>query len=1046
MEKHIFRCCAIRLSKAAFFLAAFLFASIYRADAQSISVSGTVTGPGGGTEVGVVVFVKGNESSGAMTDDQGRYSIDVPDKNSTLVFSLLGFKTLEVSVGGRSVVNVQMEEDATILDEVLVVGYGTQKRQFVVGSVSQVSSKDLLKAPQTNVQNMLSGKLAGLTSVQKTGTPGDDSANLLVRGTSTFNSSAPLILVDGVERQMNFLNPNDIASISILKDAATAAIYGVKAANGVVLITTKSGTEGKATISYDGSVSFDRNTVMPEMLNAEDYVYWHNRATELDGGNPYWTDELLASLDEAGVLGDTDWVSKIYDKYGFTHQHNISASGGNDKIKYFASLGYMDQDGILKNTAFERYNFRANIDAKITDGLRFQMNVSGAHSNRDWPGLSMTAQYEFNPIQRAFNALPLLKDTYNGLPLGYRPGSYTFTPVAMLNSGFQKQSRWMAELRSTLEYDFSTVSEALEGLKASVFFAYDYGQTMDRNLLETFQQYSLQPAGTSYTLTETTSEGISETGFNKSQSLGWDYTIRPQISYEREFAGKHNVTGLLLFESTRTYSDTMTGYKKSYFTNNPVDISLGFENQSPYVTGSYKYTGNASLAGRFGYAYDKKYIVEATFRLDGSYKFAPKNRWGFFPSVALGYVISEENFFKDNVSKIDYLKLRASAGRLGSDDTDPFLYMQRYSTTQNAYVIGGESQQVFYSNGYVYDNLTWSRTNTYNVGLEMRAFNNRFSVEFDWFYKYTSRILENESGGSTYAPSLGGNNPIWVNSGKMDNRGFELTLGWTDSFANGWSYGLTGMVSWARNRILDRKISDDHPSYRAVLGEPMGQLYGFVAEGLFQTQEEIDNYPTAPSGTLHLGDIKYKDINGDGIISSQYDYVRIGYSSTPEMTFSLNMEVGWKNIMLSALWQGAALCTYSLTGNYNNGNCDNTMYSRPFYGNGNAPYYLVENSWTPEHTDAEYPRLSAGANGMNAWSSSWWAVNGSYLRLKNLQLSYTLPSHVLKNKMQRIMIYVAGTNLLTFTEFKYLDPENPGLNNGYYPQQSTYSIGLNLTF
>ena len=1044
MEKNILRCCASGVSGKLFLLTAFLCASIFSAEAQSFSVSGTVTNPGGGTEIGVVVFVKGNQSDGAMTDDQGRYSIEVPDKNSTLVFSLLGYRTVEVPVAGRAVVNVQLEEEMTVLDEVLVVGYGTQKRQFVVGSVSQVGTKELLKAPQANVQNMLAGKLAGLTTVQKTGTPGDDSAQLLVRGTSTFNNSSPLILVDGVERQMNYLNPNDIASISILKDAATAAIYGVKAANGVVLITTKTGTEGKSTISYDGSVSFDRNTVLPEMLNAEDYIYWHNKAMEMDGATPYWTEDVLARLDGMGILGDTDWVSKIYDKYGFTHQHNVSASGGSEKFRYFASLGYMNQDGILKNTAFERYNFRANIDARLADGLRFSMNVSGAHSARDWPGLGITAQYEFNPIQRAFYALPIFKETYNGLPLGYKPASYTFTPVAMLNSGYQQQKRWMAEIRSTLEYDFASAAKVLEGLKASVFFAYNYGQTMDHMLLESFQQYSYSP--TTQQLTETTSEGISETGFNKSQSLGWDYMIRPQISYEREFAGKHNVSALLLFESRKTYEDTMTGFKRQYFSDYPVDISLGFQDQSPYVTGSHKYTGMASFAGRFGYAYDRKYIVEATFRADGSYKFAPKNRWGFFPSVALGWVMSEEPFFKDNVRWVDYFKLRASAGILGSDDTDPYLYLQTYSTASNSYVTGGEAQQVFYSNGYIYDNLTWSRTNTYNVGLEMRAFRNRLSLEFDWFYKYTSRILENESNNSTYAPSLGGNNPIWVNSGRMDNRGFELTVGWTDAFANGWSYGLTGMLSWSRNRVLSRKIADDHPSYRAVLGQPLNQLYGFEAEGLFQTEEEVADYATAPSGYVDLGCIKYKDINGDGIISEQYDYVKIGRSSVPEMVFSLNMEVGWKNLMLSALWQGAALCNYSLTGVYDNGNCDNTMYSRPFYGNGNAPYYLVENSWTPENTDARYPRLSAGANGMNAWSSSWWVVDGSYLRLKNLQLSYTIPSRLLGDKLERIMVYVAGTNLLTFTEFKYLDPENPGLNNGYYPQQSTYSIGLNLTF
>lgn len=1016
--------------------------------AQDFSVSGVVTGPSGNPEIGVLVFLKGNTNSGTVTDSDGRYSISVPSEDSWLVFSMMGYTTEEVCVNGRKVVNVQLEDDSKMLDEVVVVGYGVQRKQFVVGSVSQVNSKELLKAPNSNVQNMLAGKLAGLTSVQKTGTPGDDSATLLVRGMSTFNDSSPLILVDGVERQMNYLNPNDIASISILKDAATAAIYGVRAANGVILVTTKSGTEGKATVSYDGSVTFDKNTVVPEMLNAEDYIYWHNKARELDGQTPYWTPEVLSKLDAMGILGDTDWLSEIYDEYGFTHQHNISASGGTDKFKYFTSIGYMGQDGILRNTDFERYNFRANIDAKIAQGLRFSMNVSGAYTSRNWPGLSIAKQYEFSPIMQAFYALPIFKTTYDGLPLGFSPSgsTYTFTPNAALDTGYQQQKKWMGEIRSTLEYDFSVI-KPLEGLKASVFFAYNYGQTMDHNYLESFELYQYNPD--SQSLAKVVSLGISENNFNKSQSLGWNMTIRPQISYEREFAGKHNVSALFLFERYSSYDDTMTGYKKGYFSSFPIDISLGLENQSPYVSGSHKSAGSASFAGRIGYAYAKKYLVEATLRADGSYKFAPQNRWGYFPSVAVGWVMSEEPFFKENVSKINHFKIRASYGVLGSDDiNDAYLYMQSYMSTAPGftYVIGGESQAAYYTSGYVYDNLTWSRTNTYNVGIEMRAFNNRLNFEADVFYKYTTNILESESGGTTFAPSLGGNNPVWLNSGIVDNRGFELNLGWSDAFANGWSYSLNGILSWSRNRVLQRKISDNHPSYRAILGQPMGSIYGFVAEGLFQTQEELDNYGTAPSGSVKLGSIKYRDINGDGLISQDYDYVKIGRSSTPEMLFSLNMEVGWKNIMLSALWQGATLCNYQLNGVYDNGNCDSTMYTRPFYGGGNAPYYLVEDSWRPDNTDARYPRLSASVNANDAWSSSWWVVDGSYLRLKNVQLSYTFPKELFKGKISRAMLYVAGTNLLTFSAFKYMDPENPGINNGYYPQQSTYSIGLNLTF
>lgn len=1021
----------------------FVLASPSEAFGQSMTVSGMVFGTDG-PEVGVVVTVVGGGNN-SITDQDGHYSIQVPDYNSLLDFSLLGYKDQRVSVQGRTVLNVRLDEDRTSLDEVVVVGYGTQRKEFVVGSVSQVSSKDLLKAPVTNVQNMLAGRLSGMTTIQQTGTPGDDSARLLVRGFSTFNDSSPLMLVDGVEMPMSQLNPNDIASVTVLKDAATAAVYGVKAANGVILVTTKSGTRGKSSISYDGSVTFDVNTAMPKMLNAKDYVHWHNLARTLDGQAPYWTEEHLDQLREKGILGDTDWLSEIYKKCGLTQNHNLSATGGNDRVRYYASIGYNGQDGILRNTDFSRYNFRANIDANLAQNLDFMINVSGSHTDRNWPGLGISAQSEFSPITRAFYALPILAKEYQGSPLGYTNGVYTYNPVASLNTGYQHQRRWNAEVRSQLSYKFDAI-KPLKGLKAMLFFAYNFSYTLDHNFLETYKNYSYNPINRSISLVN--ADGIPESNFNKSHSGGYQMTLRPQINYEREFAGKHNVTGLVLFERYSSYSDTMTGYKKGYFSNNPVDISMGMENQSPFVSGSHNNRGMASFVGKLGYAYAKKYMVEATLRADGSYKFAPQNRWGYFPSVALGWVLSEESFLKGKTNWLNWLKLRASYGILGSDDTDPYLYLQTYKVASYPIVIGGQPQSSYYTSSYVYDNLTWSKTNTWDVGLEAHMFRDRLSFEFDWFYKLTTRILESETGGSTFAPSLGGNNPVWVNSGSMDNRGFDMTIKWGDYFSNGWSYGVTGILSWSRNRVLEKKISDNHPSYRAILGQPLGQIYGFHALGLFQTQEQVDSYPTAPSGSAALGEIMYEDINGDGKIDSQNDFVKIGRSRVPEMVFSLNLEVGWKGLNLSALLQGVTLCNYSLTGTYNNGSSDNTMYTRPFYGDGNAPYYLVENCWRPDHTNAKYPRLRSAYNANNAWSSSFWIVNGSYLKLKNLQLSYTLPEKLFNANsfVQNVMVYVAGTNLLTFSGFKYIDPENPGINNGYYPQQRTYSLGLKLTF
>lgn len=1030
-------------------LATFVMAlaiSTAAAFAQKVSVKGQITDENGEPMMSVGVMEKGTDN-GVISDFDGNYSIQVK-QGATLVFSFIGYANQEIK-NPRGTVNVVLKEDAELLDEVVVVGYGVQKKGFVVGSVSQTNSEELLKAPQTNVSAMLAGRLAGVTSVQSSGIPGDDAASLLIRGQSTFNNSSPLILVDGVERSMNYLNPNDIESVSVLKDAATAAIYGVRAANGVILVTTKSGQQGASSISYDGSATFNTNTVDPDILDADEYIYWHNKARELDGQSPYWTEERIQSLKDRGLYGETDWWKSIYNDYGFTQQHNISATGGTEKVKYYTSIGYMDQEGIMKNTSMKRYNIRANVDAQLAKGLRYNVNLSATHTDREWPGLSMRSsdgnwQGEFSPLRQAFFACPIIAGTYNGYPLGYNDGTYTYNPVAALATGYQTEKMWMGELRSTLEYDFGKTVRALKGLKASVYMAYNFDYTLDHNMLNAYGIYAYNPNNdvVSYEI----SQGIPEDNFNKSHSIGYNMTIRPQLNYERDF-GKSHVTGLFLFERYNYYGDTMTGYKQGFAEGSPIDIDMGSTDSATPVTGSHYSTGSASFAARIGYAYAMKYILEATMRADGSYKFAPENRWGYFPSVALGWVVSEENFMK-GIKWMDYLKLRASAGVLGSDDTDAYLYLQTYYSTAPtaSYIINGSPTTTYYTGGYVYDNLTWSNTNTYDFGFETKFLDNRLGFEFDWFYKHTTRILEYASTG-TFSPSLGGNYPTWQNSGEVDNRGFDLNISWRDQISKDWNYKISGVLGWSRNKVLKMLISDDHPSYRQILGQPMGTQYGFNALGLFTTQEQLDNYAGAPSGWADLGYIMYEDVNGDGKISSAEDYVKIGRSSTPEMTFSLNFDLGWKQFSLSMLFQGATLCNYSLLGTYANGNLDSTIYTRAFYAGANTMKYLVEDAWSPENPDGQYPRLSAAVNGNDGWDSSFWIKDGSYLRLKNLQLAYDLPKSILgEGAIKGARFYLAGTNLLTFSAFKYIDPENPGINYGYYPQQRSMSIGTNITF
>ena len=436
--------------------------SLLPAAAQSIRITGTVQSEQG-PEAGVVVMVQGS-STATSTGLDGQYSIQA-DKNAVLVFSMVGFKQAEEPVAGRNRIDVLLEQDRTLLDEVVVIGYGTQLKEYLIGSVSQVTAKDIMKAPVTNVQTMLTGRLAGMTNIQTSGTPGDDATRMLVRGISTFSGdSAPLCIVDGVERPFTYLNPSDIASVSVLKDAATAAIYGVRGANGVIIITTKSGVTGKPRVAYDGSATFTRNTAVPQFCNAEQYIYYHNLAMELDGQQPYWTEEVLGKLRDMGLLSDVNHLDEIYKPFGFTHQHNLSLSGGNERIRYYTSIGLMNQDGILKCTDFQRYNFRSNVEAHLAEGLIVGLNVGGNYSVRNKPGYSFATGYddqgstrpaEFSPITQAYYAIPLLpsytpaghEDLYRpGLAIGFTNGTYTRTPLSALqDSGFQQQKRYNAE-------------------------------------------------------------------------------------------------------------------------------------------------------------------------------------------------------------------------------------------------------------------------------------------------------------------------------------------------------------------------------------------------------------------------------------------------------------------------------------------------------------------------------------------------------------------------------------------------------------------------
>ena len=1027
-----------------------LFAYATNGYAQNM-VRGVVTDVTGDPLPGVSVVVKGT-TTGTTTDIDGRYSINASN-TATLEFSYIGMNKQEIKVNGRSTINIILKEDVANLDEVVVVGYGTQKKAHLTGSVATVSQKDMLKTTASNMSQTLVGKLPGLITQQSLGQPGSDDVSILIRGYSSFSGSGTvLVLVDGVERAMGQVDPNDVESVTILKDAASCAVYGMKAANGVVLVTTKHGQEGKTDITYRGSMTLSHATTLPKMMNGTQYMQWYNLARKLDNNgvdNPYFTDEEIAATyngDPTDGFENTDWTSDLY-KTTLMHQHNLSINGGSNKVRYFISGGYLHQDGIIKGNKNERSNFRSNIDVQATKDIKVSLNTAALIKDYYQPGgYSYGNQQAYSIFHQLLYSIPFVPKEYEGYPTSaYRGATSAANPIyGSANSGFQESRTVRIESSANVEY----TAPFLKGLKANMFISWDWQDLASKTFAYAYSVNAYDSSTKSYSYVQSANllaDGNLYQGDQKSQQV----ILRPTISYNNKF-GLHDVGALFLYEQTQVKSSVLNASRTDYDLFDLPEISLG-DAQTATNSGSSGKSAYAAYVGRLNYAYANKYLAEASFRYDGSYKFAKGHRWGFFPSVSLGWVMSEENFFKDALPKIDYFKLRGSFGILGSDNVSAFLYRKSYSYTNNGVVFGSTpNTQGTLSNTVAYPNerLTWEKTKSYNLGFDLSAWNGLLGVEFDVFYKYTYDILQSVS--NIYPPSLGGHYPSSENTGTFDNRGFEIALKHRNRIGE-FSYSLNGNLSYAHNRILSRTQADNTLPWQSVLGSSVGELWGLKALGLYQSEEEIANSPQVSWNTPRVGDIKYADINGDGKIDSN-DRIKISRGIRPEMMFALMADANYKGFDLSVQFQGAALCDKMLQYSWQdlNGATDMTPMTRPWYANwDNAPLYLVENSWRPDHTNAEYPRLtvSSVSHSNYAQQSDFWKRNGAYLRLKNVTLGYTLPK-AWTNKMglSNIRVYANGTNLLTFTDFKYIDPESTNVATGYYPQQRTFSFGIDVRF
>lgn len=1008
-----------------------------------IDVRGNVSDLQGEPLIGVNVQVKGS-TRGTATDLEGGFELTAVDPNSTLIFSYVGYQTREIELDGRETISVIMESDAAVLDEVVVVGYGTQQRESVTGAVSQISGRELLRSPSGNMTNRLAGVVPGVVSLQSSGQPGADGASLLVRGASAK------YIVDGVERSFSQIDPSEVETISVLKDAASASVYGLDA-NAVVIITTKRGRDQPSTIQFSGEYGVSSNTYMLDMLDGPDYAYWYNKALEMDGDQPIFTREHVEKMlnnDPDDGWGNTPWYENTFG-LGQTTDVNVNARGGNDKMQYYVFLGTYNQEGNVENFNFNRINLRTNLDVEVATGLDLQFDVAGRIENQERPFYS-AAPHDWNNIpQQAFRALPFVPSMRDGLPVSTRTSSSFVNPeAASRESGYHTSKTNLVETNFGLNYKIPFV----DGLSAKFMAAYDISNNRSKSYSTPYETYVANaPTSSSDDISYTKSYDARGTTTSLTEGSSYSSRLTTNLSLRYDYASdRHDLSVLTLMETVQYDGQKFGAYGYGFDIRALDELDFASQKDRNDVSGGSSLQRKAGFLGKVSYSLDHKYLMEMSMRYDGSYVFGGQvagKRWSPFPAASLGWRISEEDWFASRYGFVDELKLRGSIGMTGTTDVPPYFYLNTMSLLNSAVVLGGEARSGLLTSAPGNENLTWSKALQYNGGFESRFWNHRLGVEFDVFYKYIYDMLSPVS--AAYPPSFGGYVHGYENNNKQDHRGFEIALTHHHSIGEfRYSVGING--TFTKRRWLRYNDSPNTPDWLKLTGKEVGAQVGFIAVGLFESEEEIENSALIEGRVVQVGDIKYLDRNGDGVISYEQDRGYIGKSEYPDFVGGLFLSGEWKNISLSMLFQGGVGRDVALTGVYPGGVMDHTSMTRPFYHSGNSPRYLLENSWTPDNPDAEFPRLSrVPASSNNAYSSTFWYRNGDYLRLKSMQIGYTVPEEWIRSTgISELSIQLQGQNLFTFSELNkyHIDPEQPGVSNGYYPQQKIYTVKVNLSF
>ena len=971
-------------------------------------VKGKVLDEKGEPIIGATVTEEGT-SNGTITDYDGMFTLEA-SKDGILTISYIGYKSQQVSIAGKDMVAVTLKEDMEQLDEVVVVGYGSQKKVNLTGAVSTVNAKMLENRTGSDPYNMLTGQIPGVTIVQNSGQPGADMGNLRVRGIGTLGNADAMVIIDGVEPSVNNVNPNDIATISVLKDAAASSIYGVRAANGVILITTKRGTVGKPIISYSGYVGWQDACRLPKYLDSYNYALLLNEAYRNDGASVPYSSENLETIkngSDPDHFANSNQVDAVLSEQGIFHNHHLSVVGGKEEIKYSLAAGFYKKDGLMPNMSYNRFNLRSNIDSKINDRLDVQLNISASRDDRKSPATHKVYDPDtdlWNIMYHAFRESPLT-------PIRFQNGNYGL---------------YLNEHNSVAEANLSGESHIYNTyFQGNAGFTYKIikGLTLKGNAAATFNLQDIyvdQKRMDFYSAESTEPIKSTRSMVSNQDKKSLEINLQAYLDYNRTF-GKHTIKGLLGYSQIRNEYRLLKASRKDLPTNN----SLGEIDAGDITT---QETGGNSVAyalrsvfGRVNYGFDDRYLLEANLRYDGSSRFPKNNRFGLFPSFSFGWRISEEDFFKADF--VDNLKLRTSWGQLGNQEIDDYLFYNTYSFGYD-YSFGNTLFSGISINDVMANTaITWEKTDQMDVGVDADFWGGKLSLTGDFFLKNTHAILL-----KLPIPDLVGVSAPMQNAGKVRNIGFELALTHRNQ-VNRFRYSTSFNFSYVKNEIIDLN-GGDTPG-RSV-GDPVDNIYGYVCEGIFKSQEEIDNSPKQVWGAVP-GDLKYADINNDGVVN-QNDRKSLG-STFPKINFGLRVNCEYRNFDLTMLLQGAGMVKGVTAGEI----------SQAFMNGGKVTEEWLDR-WTPENVNASYPRLTLSGSSRNYMTSSFWVQNASYLKMRNLQIGYTIPKNILSHLgVSNLRLYCSIDNLFTISKFKGLDPEMVTTQT-MYPLTRNYSFGINLSF